>query len=127
MSKESSLFSGLLVFGICVPLALFLGYLLATPLEATSMVWIALTLFLLLSPILLQWHHETLIIRTSPRWRFFFRIATNVRDSGKKVKPNIGGNGNSWTVWPSAQRLAVPAPSRGVKKVTSMIFARVTS
>lgn len=62
MSKDSSLYSGLLVFGICVPLALFLGYLLATPLEATSMVFISLTLFLLLSPILLKWHHEALII-----------------------------------------------------------------
>ena len=62
MSKESPLFSGLLVFGICVPLALFLGYMLATPLEATSMVFITLTLFLLLLPILLKWHHEALII-----------------------------------------------------------------
>jgi hypothetical protein len=62
MAKESSLFSGLLVFGICVPLAVFLGYLLATPLEATSMVFIAFTLFLLLLPILLKWHHEALII-----------------------------------------------------------------
>ena len=62
MFKGSSLFSGLLVFGICVPLALFLGYLLATPLEATSMVFMSLTLFLLISPILLKWHHEALII-----------------------------------------------------------------
>ena len=62
MSKDSSLFSGLLVFGICVPLAIFLGYLLATPLAPTSMVWIAMTLFLLLTPFLLKWHHEALII-----------------------------------------------------------------
>lgn len=62
MSKESSLFSGLLVFGICVPLAIFLGYLLATPLEATSMVFVVTTVFLLLIPILLKWHHEALII-----------------------------------------------------------------
>src|SRR5258708_40334973 len=62
MFKGSSLFSGLLVFGICVPVALFLGYLLATPSEATSMVWIALALFLLLLPLMLKWHHEALII-----------------------------------------------------------------
>lgn len=60
MSKES--LSGLLVFAIIVPLAIFLGYLLATPMEATSMVWVAMTLFLLLSPILLKWHHELLIV-----------------------------------------------------------------
>jgi hypothetical protein len=62
MSKDSSLLSGLLVFGICVPLAVFIGYLLATPLEATSMVFVVMTLFLLLLPILLKWHHEALII-----------------------------------------------------------------
>jgi hypothetical protein len=62
MFKGSSLFSLLMVFGICVPLAIFLGYLLATPLEATSMVFIAMTLFLLVTPILLKWHHEALII-----------------------------------------------------------------
>jgi hypothetical protein len=62
MSKDSSLLSGLLVFGICVPLAIFLGYQLATPLESTSLVFIALTVFLLLIPIMLKWHHEALII-----------------------------------------------------------------
>jgi hypothetical protein len=72
MFKDSSLFSGLLVFGICVPLAVFLGYLLATPLESTSMVFIALTLFLLLVPILLKWHHEALIISWNLALAVFF-------------------------------------------------------
>jgi hypothetical protein len=62
MSKESSLFRGLLVFGICVPLALVLGYLLATPSDPRSVIWIGLTLFLLFIPILLKWHHQALII-----------------------------------------------------------------
>ncbi|HLH57247.1 MAG TPA: hypothetical protein VKY92_26945 [Verrucomicrobiae bacterium] len=62
MFKGSSLFSGLMLFGICVPLAIFLGYLLATPLESTSMVLISLILFLLLVPIMLKWHHEALIV-----------------------------------------------------------------
>lgn len=62
MSKESSLFRGVLVFGICLPLALFLGYQAATPSDPTSVVWIGLTVFLLFIPILLKWHHEALII-----------------------------------------------------------------
>ena len=62
MSKELPSFSGLLVFGICVPLALFLGYELATPSDLSSMFWVGLTFFLLFIPILLKWHHEALII-----------------------------------------------------------------
>ena len=62
MSKESTLSRGLLVFGMCVPLALFLGYQLATPMEGSSPVFIGLTLFLLFVPILLKWHQEALII-----------------------------------------------------------------
>jgi hypothetical protein len=67
MSKESSLLQGLLVFGICVPLALFLGYELATPLDQGSLFSIGLILFLLFIPILLKWHHEALIIT----WNIF--------------------------------------------------------
>jgi hypothetical protein len=72
MFKGSSLFSGLLAFGICVPLALFLGYLLATPLEPTSMVFVSLMLFLLVSPILLKWHHEALIVSWNLALAAFF-------------------------------------------------------
>lgn len=62
MSKESTLSRGLLVFGICVPVALFLGYELATPTDPSSLIWVGMTLFLLFVPILLKWHHEALII-----------------------------------------------------------------
>ena len=67
MSKESSLLQGLLVFGICVPLALFLGYELATPQNRASLFSIAMILFLLFIPILLKWHHALLIIS----WNMF--------------------------------------------------------
>src|SRR3974390_2615356 len=62
MFKESSLIHALLVFGICVPLALFLGYELATPQDQTSLLSIGLILFALLIPILLKWHHDALIV-----------------------------------------------------------------
>src|ERR1044071_1064204 len=60
MFRESSLLHGLLVFGICVPLALFIGYELATPQE--SFFSIGLILFLLFIPVLLKFHHEALIL-----------------------------------------------------------------
>jgi hypothetical protein len=75
MSKLSS-FGGLLVFAICVPAALFLGYLLATPSDPTSVIWIGLSLFLLSIPILLKWHHEALIITWNASLVAFFLPGT---------------------------------------------------
>jgi len=62
MSKDLSSFGGLLVFAICVPVALVIGYVVATPTDSSSLLWIGLTLFLLLLPIMLKWHHEALIL-----------------------------------------------------------------
>ena len=62
MSRETSIFRGLLIFGICIPLALFLGYQLANPLQRSSIFWIVLVLSLMLVPILLRWHHTLLIV-----------------------------------------------------------------
>lgn len=46
-----------LIYGVTLPLAIFVGYLLATPQELTSLaVTLALT-FTLCIPILLRWHH----------------------------------------------------------------------
>ena len=37
MSNAPALFRSLLVYGLCLPLAVFLGYLLATPLDITTL------------------------------------------------------------------------------------------
>src|SRR6266702_4911138 len=51
-----SLFRSLLIYGICVPLALMLGYLITTPYNFTSFSVVGAVLFLLLIPLLLRWH-----------------------------------------------------------------------
>src|SRR2546425_10081190 len=56
-----SLFRSLLIYGICVPLALVLGYLISTPYDFTSFTVVGLVLFFLLVPLLLRWHHVWLI------------------------------------------------------------------
>ena len=43
-----SLFRSLLIYGICVPLALMLGYLITTPYDFTSFTVVGAVLFLLL-------------------------------------------------------------------------------
>jgi hypothetical protein len=61
MFKESYLPPWLLIYGLCIPLALALGYLLATPLAFTSYAVVGLILVGLAFPILLRWHHALLI------------------------------------------------------------------
>ncbi len=51
-----SLFRSLLIYSICVPLALVLGYLITTPYDFTSFSVVGAVLFLLLIPLLLRWH-----------------------------------------------------------------------
>src|SRR5437667_6865582 len=55
------LFRSLLIYSICVPLALVLGYLITTPYDFTSFTVIGAVLFFLLIPLLLRWHHVWLI------------------------------------------------------------------
>jgi len=61
MFKENFLPRGLLVYCLCLPLAVLLGYLLATPLAFRSMSIVALALCFLTIPILLRWHYLLLI------------------------------------------------------------------
>src|SRR6266404_3836678 len=55
-----SLFRSLLIYGICVPLALMLGYLITTPYDFASFTVVGAVLFLLLVPLLLRWHQAWL-------------------------------------------------------------------
>ena len=61
MSNASALFRSLLIYGLCLPLAVFLGYLLATPLDLTTVMVVVFILFMLAIPLLLRWHHAWLI------------------------------------------------------------------
>ena len=56
MVRENFLPRGLLVYGLCLPLAVLLGYLLATPSAFRSFTIVALVLCVLAIPLLLRWH-----------------------------------------------------------------------
>src|ERR1035437_7094377 len=62
MTNASSILRSLVVYGLCLPLAIFLGYLLALPMDRTSYAIVCLALFLPLVPVLLRWHHLLLIL-----------------------------------------------------------------
>jgi hypothetical protein len=51
----------LLVYAVAVPLALMLGYMVATP-DMVTVGMVGMILFVLLLPLLIQWHHWLLIL-----------------------------------------------------------------
>src|SRR5664279_6325331 len=61
MSNAPALLRSLLVYGLCVPRAVFLGYLLATPMDPSTAAAVEILFFVLAIPLLLRWHHPWLI------------------------------------------------------------------
>ena len=55
----------LIVFGIVLPLAALMGYLLVNP-EFMSVAFLGLVVLVLMMPILLRWHHPLLVFS----WNF---------------------------------------------------------
>jgi hypothetical protein len=66
------LLRSLIIYSVCVPLALILGYLISTPYDFTSFTVVGLVLFLLLIPLLLRWHHVWLIATWNMSMVLFF-------------------------------------------------------
>src|SRR2546423_7647016 len=60
-TAADSLFRSLLIYSICVPVALILGYMMATPYDFSTFAVVGSILFFLLIPLLLRWHHPWLI------------------------------------------------------------------
>ena len=52
----------MIVYAICLPLAIFLGYLITDPLDRTTDYTLAIVIFLLILPLLLRWYHSWLIV-----------------------------------------------------------------
>jgi hypothetical protein len=64
MTGASSLLRTLLIYSLCVPLAVFLGYTIGnsyTGLDYSLMITLALVLFVLMLPLFLRWHHFWLV------------------------------------------------------------------
>jgi hypothetical protein len=72
MSNAFSLFRSLIIYAICLPLAIFLGYLLATPDDFVSFGLVTLVLVSLALPLFLRWHHPLLILTWNMAATAFF-------------------------------------------------------
>ena len=51
-----------IIWGVCLPLAILLGYLLADPVDQGSLAVLVLLAAVLSVPLLLKWHHPMLIL-----------------------------------------------------------------
>ena len=61
MSNVSGLLRALVIYGCCIPLAVVVGYLLATPLDPYTVGIVGDLLIALMIPLFLRWHHPWLI------------------------------------------------------------------
>lgn len=62
----------LIVFGIIVPLAAILGYVLASPQDFSSWLWIGLVVCAISLPFVMRWHHPLLILSWNASINVFF-------------------------------------------------------
>src|SRR5271157_1947043 len=62
MSDTVNIPRACIVLGICAPLAVLLGYLLAAPLDPSCLMVVLLVLFVLSVPLLMRWHHPLLVL-----------------------------------------------------------------
>src|SRR4051812_3865147 len=72
MSSSAPLPRNLIVFAILIPLALFIGYLLASPEDVLSFASLGIIILVLLTPLLLRWHHASLIVTWNMAVTVFF-------------------------------------------------------
>lgn len=61
MAREAGIPKNAVIFGVALPMALMLGYLLAQPMRLKTIAVVGLVLGILLFPLLLRWHHTLLV------------------------------------------------------------------
>lgn len=61
MPSDTSAARSLIIYAICLPLAIFLGFLLTDPLDKANDVTFAILFLVLLLPLLFRWYHAWLI------------------------------------------------------------------
>ena len=56
MTNPRAVLQSLFVYLVCLPLAVFLGYMLANPLDVSTFATVGFLLFVLMIPLLLRFH-----------------------------------------------------------------------
>src|SRR5208282_4062561 len=72
MDKTPDILRTLIIYAVIVPLALFIGYIMANPLDTSTFIESGLIVAVLVFPLLLRWHHPLLIISWNLSMYLFF-------------------------------------------------------
>lgn len=72
MTNSLPIIRSLVIYGLCLPLAIFIGYLLAMPMDNASFIIVIAVVCLPLIPVLLRWHHPILIFSWNTVMVVFF-------------------------------------------------------
>jgi hypothetical protein len=72
MNNAPAILRSLVTFAVIVPLAVFAGYLLSDPLNSSSFTYYGILALILISPILLRWHHPLLVLSWNSGMYIFF-------------------------------------------------------
>lgn len=112
MTNPGSIIRSLIIYGLCIPLAIYLGYLLANPMDRVSLGIIVAALCMPLIPFLLRWHHVLLImswnmsvvlffIPGSPYlWLLMTAVSLGLTALQQILKRNVQFAGARSVVWP---------------------------
>lgn len=75
-NNAPALIRTLIVYAICVPLAVWIGYMLAQPADRPMFIYGGILALLFLAPLLLRWHHFLLIVAWNLNLIVFFLPGT---------------------------------------------------
>ena len=72
MTNALTIIRSLIIYGLCLPLAIYLGYVVANPMDRMSFAVVVTVAALPLIPILLKWHHLLLVVSWNMSMVLFF-------------------------------------------------------
>src|ERR1043165_8215285 len=72
MSNALTIIRSLIIYSLCLPLAIYVGYLMAMPMDMVSFSVVVVVVALPLLPVLLRWHHVLLIVSWNATAILFF-------------------------------------------------------
>ena len=72
MNNAPAILKSLIIYAICVPVAVIAGYMLTDPLEYTTFAYVGIVALLLVFPLLLRWHYPMLLFSIHTNMMLFF-------------------------------------------------------
>lgn len=76
MNNAPAILRMLIIYAVCAPVAVFIGYLLANPLDYSTLALYGTLALVLFSPLLLRWHYWVLLLSWNLSMNLFFLMGS---------------------------------------------------